>query len=336
MDLIECALSIDKLKEENHYIVAMMCEGAINELKRRGFNRYGEMIPYTPGPEENPDSLASKLKRFWYGAKQWWYDVDKTKRVSDLIREEKERERKKEVELEEEKKKQHEQEEAERIRKQKCEDYLAMKKAEEDMNRAVTHNGLFTECAGTNAFDISNHEREEIEALAKKKSFDKDFYLSCKWKGNRAFYLQKFVWNHFGPNRYDKLFFTWERVGEHRYELIYHDFKGWGFDIPVTLHITKKEEYLRLSHRWLDALNSDVSFSMLEFCHLTFSFGFSYFELFPLVDDEDTVLKDGQRCLAIDTSDNAEQKVKDAYTKEIEYEASLGLPEGYRAGDLRE
>lgn len=334
--LIECALSIDKLKEENHYIAAMMCEGAIKELKRRGFNRYGEKLPYTLVPEEDPDGIISKLSRFWYAAKQWWYDVDKTKHVSDLIREEKERERKKEIELEEEQKKLHEQEETERIRKQKCEDYLAMKRAEEEMNRAVIHNDMYTECAGTSAFDISNHEREEIETLAKEKSFNKDFYLSCKWKGNRAFYAQRYVWNHFGPNRYDKLFFTWEKVGKHRYELVYHEFKDWGLDIPVSLHIKKKEEYLRLSHRWLDAQNHDVSFSMLDFCHLTFSFGFSYFELFPLVDDEDTLLKDGQRCFAIDTSPDAEQKVKEAYAKEIEFEANLGLPEGYRAGNLKD
>lgn len=75
--------------------------GDIRELKRRGFNRYGERIPYTPAPEENPESITSKLSRFLYGAKQWWYDVDKTKRVSDLIRETKLRERQKEIELEE-------------------------------------------------------------------------------------------------------------------------------------------------------------------------------------------------------------------------------------------
>lgn len=74
-DLIYCAKSIDQLKEDNLYMTAKMCEGAIKELERRGFTPEGKRIPYIEAPDENPRSLRSKLRRFRYRLKQEWYDT---------------------------------------------------------------------------------------------------------------------------------------------------------------------------------------------------------------------------------------------------------------------
>ena len=46
----------------------------IPELKRRGFAPNGEPLPYPYEPGENPDSLATRIKRWWYYAKQSHYD----------------------------------------------------------------------------------------------------------------------------------------------------------------------------------------------------------------------------------------------------------------------